>query len=147
MNKMEAENRGRIDDQLFLQIIERSRRAPAVQSLGIRIIYLDKGIAGMTMSVQEKFANARGVLHGGILAAFADTSMGYAIQTLGLRSTTVDMNINYIAPVGKDIDSIRAEGQVLHVGKTSIVAESALLTEDDKIIAKSRGTFFIISVS
>ena len=143
MGKMEAENRG-IDERVYQHIITIAQQIPALLSMGISVIYLDKGKAGMSMCIQKKFANARGIIHGGILAALADSAMGHAIATLGIRGVTVDLNINYCAPVGKDVTKlIRADGYVLHAGKTLVVAEAALYNEDEKIIAKSRGTFFI----
>lgn len=144
MNKMEPENRG-IDDQLFQQIVIRSQHAPALRTMEIGIAYLDNGIAGLIMYVQQKFENARGLLHGGVVAALADTAMGYAIQSLGFRSVTIDININYCAPATAGTE-LHAEGCVLQVGKTIIVAEAVLSKGDEKLMAKSRGTFLIIPV-
>jgi uncharacterized protein (TIGR00369 family) len=141
MDKTVAENRG-IDEGLFHQTLAKLRDTPACQTMDIRVKYLGKGTAGLKMSVSHEFQNSQGLLHGGFIAALADTAMGYSIVTLGFRIVTLDLNLNYFAPALMGTE-LSAEANVLHVGKNTIVAEAALYNSDKKLVAKSRGTFFL----
>src|SRR5215831_3242464 len=58
-------------------------------------------------------ANALGIVHGGMLAAFLDSAMGTAVfHALERRSVTVRLTIDYLGP-GKVGDWLQAEGEVL----------------------------------
>jgi uncharacterized protein (TIGR00369 family) len=58
-------------------------------------------------------ANALGIVHGGMLAAFLDSAMGTAVfRTLGRRAVTVRLTIDYLGP-GRVGEWLQAEGEVL----------------------------------
>jgi len=142
MNKVE--NRG-LDEALFDFLCTGMVEAPSAQSFGLSLIYLGQGKAGMKITARREYTTVLGRLHGGMIAALADTAMGCAVGTLGnvnLNTVTVDMNLNYFSPVFEDTELI-AEGHVIHSGKSTAVAEAELFNNHGKLVAKSRGTFFI----
>ena len=141
MDKPAVENRG-IDDKLFNKVLMQFDSTPACHTMGIRVKYLGQGTAGLTMTVTKELINSLGVIHGGYVAALADTAMGYAIITLGLKVLTLDLNLNYLAPALLGTE-LRAEASVLHAGKNTVVSEATLHDSDNKLVSKSRGTFFI----
>jgi uncharacterized protein (TIGR00369 family) len=58
-------------------------------------------------------ANALGIVHGGMLAAFLDSAMGTAVfHTLGRRAVTLKLSIDYLGP-GRIGDWLQAEGEVI----------------------------------
>jgi uncharacterized protein (TIGR00369 family) len=58
-------------------------------------------------------ANAHGIVHGGMLAAFLDSAMGAAVShTLQRRCVTARLTIDYLVP-GRVGDWLQAEGEVL----------------------------------
>ena len=58
-------------------------------------------------------ANALGIVHGGMLAAFLDSAMGTAVlHTLQRRAVTVRLSIDYLMP-GRIGDWLQAEGEVI----------------------------------
>jgi len=58
-------------------------------------------------------ANALGIVHGGMLAAFLDSAMGTAVfHTLQRRAVTIRLSIDYLAP-GRLGDWLQAEGEVV----------------------------------
>ena len=58
-------------------------------------------------------ANALGIVHGGMLAAFLDSAMGTAVwHQLERRSVTLRLSIDYLGP-GKVGDWLQAEGEVV----------------------------------
>lgn len=141
MNKTEAENKG-IDEKWFYTLCQHFKESPSLQTMGIELIYLGKGIAGIKMSAERGYTTVNGRLHGGIIATLADTVMGWAIISLGNPTVTVDMRLNYFAPVFEGTE-LTAEGYVIHAGKTTAVAEASLFNNKGKLVAKSMGTFFV----
>ena len=66
-------------------------------------------------------ANALGIVHGGMLAAFLDSAMGTAVwHTLKRRAVTLRLSLDYLGP-GRLGDWLQAEGEV--VGHDEHVAQ------------------------
>ena len=66
-------------------------------------------------------ANAHGIVHGGMLAAFLDSAMGTAVfHTLQRRAVTLTLSLDYLGP-GRVGDWLQAEGEV--VGHDEHVAQ------------------------
>jgi len=66
-------------------------------------------------------ANALGIVHGGMLAAFLDSAMGTAVwQTLHRRAVTLRLSIDYLGPARLG-DWLQAEGVL--VGHDEHVAQ------------------------
>ncbi|HMM21146.1 MAG TPA: PaaI family thioesterase [Selenomonadales bacterium] len=117
---------------------------PFVGLLRMKLEALREGEAELSMPViPEIHTNLFGAAHGGALASLADTVMGVACATKGSRVVTIDMNINYIqsAPAG---EAVKACGRVIHHGKTTAVVEAEILDGDGQLLAKARGTFFVV---
>jgi uncharacterized protein (TIGR00369 family) len=58
-------------------------------------------------------ANALGIVHGGMLAAFLDSAMGTSVfHGLGRRAVTLKLSIDYLGP-GRVGDWLQAEGEVI----------------------------------
>ncbi|GEP61683.1 PaaI family thioesterase [Reyranella soli] len=71
----------------------------------------DRVIRGFLPGPQH--ANALGIVHGGMLAAFIDSAMGTAVlHTLNRRAVTVRMSLDYLGP-GRVGDWLQAEGEVV----------------------------------
>ncbi len=58
-------------------------------------------------------ANALGIVHGGMLAAFLDSAMGVAVfHAIGRRAVTLRLSLDYLGP-GRLGDWLQAEGEVV----------------------------------
>ncbi len=144
MKNEKAENRG-IDQELFSMLRTFLEEAPVFENMGISLVYLGKGTAGIKASVKKDHTFFSGRLHGGIIATLADTAMGWAVGTLGQadqNTVTVDMMINYFIPVFQG-NELMAEGYIIYAGNKSVAAEVNLFS-NGKLVAKGRGTFFLV---
>lgn len=140
MNKMEVVNRG-LNQSTFDVIWHSFDISNCYNTLDIKLTYLGKGIAGMTMSPDPKFSTQGGRVHGGLIATMADSVMGAAAITLsGIVYRTVEFNLNYLAPVFEETELI-AEGRVIHPGNTVAVVTSSIYNNRGQLLAESRGTF------
>ncbi len=89
--------------------------------------------------------NARGFVHGGLIAAMTDKAMGHscAHKMHGAHSlVTVSMSIDFIssAQVGQ---WLAVETDVIKTGSTICFAQ-CLVRADDIIIARANGTFRVV---
>jgi uncharacterized domain 1 len=109
--------------------------------MGIKVTYLGKGIAGLTMTPTPNFSTGGGRIHGGIIATMIDVAMGAAAATLGRVYRTAELKLNYIAPAF-ETELLVVEGRIIHPGKTLAVIEATLLNGEGKLLAKGMGTFF-----
>ncbi len=95
--------------------------------------------------VAEHHTNLRGVLHGGMLATYADTLLPYAAmyQALGGRHflPTISLQIDYLAPAAFGA-WVQGEGEVLRTTRNMVFMQG-LATADDMPIARLSGIFKI----
>lgn len=140
MIECQVENKG-LDEKLFNTILKTILDMPALQNMNIVPKYLAPGKAGFEMTVDPTYSNSRGTAHGGLIAALVDTTMGYAGICLDLMLVTLEMNLNYFASVNVG-EKIFADGEVIHAGRTTVVAEARVYDSKNKLVTKSRGTYF-----
>ena len=110
--------------------------------LGFHVESLGPGRAVLSMQVKELHKQIHDVVHGGVLAALADTAAAIAAYTVVERGTelaTVELKINYLSavPGGK----IKAEGKVLRAGRNFVVTECEVLDAKGRLAAKALMTF------
>ncbi len=142
-----GDGRSEEDRQARFREIMRSRRDPSTYYayLGMRLEGLGEGTSRFVMPAAPHFFNAGGVVHGGALASISDASIAAALATLVDHEreimATVEMKINYIAPVrGGDIV---CEAKIIQRGRSVAVGESSLYGGDGKLIAKAMATFMV----
>jgi uncharacterized protein (TIGR00369 family) len=114
--------------------------------LGFQPVEAGRGAVRLRMPFSEQLLQSLGRLHGGALFALADHASGWAVYSTlepDQRAATLEMKINYIAPV-HDEDCI-AEARVVHKGRTSIVVESEIRTAAGRLIAKTLATFIVLT--
>lgn len=142
MEKSEVINRG-LDEKVFQYLCARFPQIPALHSLGVSLVYLGPGEASMKLCVGHDYTTVKNRLHGGIIATLADSTMGWAVASLGREgSVTIDMTLNFFVPIYEGSELI-SEAYVIHAGRTIVVAEANLYNQDRKLLAKSRGTFYV----
>ncbi len=89
--------------------------------------------------------NARGLIHGGLIAALADKAMGHSCgYKLGpaFSLVTVNLSVDYIgsAKIGQ---WLAVESEVLKSGRTICFVQS-IITADDEPIARANATFRVV---
>lgn len=102
------------------------------------------GRAVLRMKVQPRHIQVHGVMHGGFLAALADTAgaLGiYLVVPRGTRLATIEMKINYLEPVERGV--LLAEGRLLRRGRNFAVSECDIRNEDRRLVAKALITYSI----
>ena len=127
----------------YAEIRKRFSRVGAVRLLGIKLSKLSPGRATLTLDTGPRHSHPQGI-HGGVLAALADTALGMAIFTcLPARTwiSTVEMKINFLAPHQRG--RLRAQARVLRQGKRWAVGEVEIYNAARELVAKSLLTYSI----
>ena len=93
--------------------------------------------------VGEQHSNLGGVLHGGMLATFADTLLPYAAmyQALGGRRflPTISLQIDYLAPAAIGA-WVQGEAEVLRMTRNMVFMQG-MIAADEEPIARVSGIF------
>ncbi|GEP56375.1 PaaI family thioesterase [Reyranella soli] len=112
------------------------------RSLGIEIVEASLGRAVSRVRLEERHINFIGVAHGGLVFTLADAAMGYASNSQGILSPSIDSHILYSLPA-------RA-GDVLTATAVEIARTSRLSNYridvargDGKLVAAMTGTTYI----
>jgi uncharacterized protein (TIGR00369 family) len=99
----------------------------------------------MGLRLATPHTNARGLIHGGLIAALADNAMGYSCaQAMGWASSlvTISLAIDFVgsAEIGQWLS---VESEVIRTGSTICFAQS-LIKADEAVIARASGTFRVV---
>jgi len=110
-------------------------------------LYSRKTERAVTMGLRlaKAHTNARGLIHGGLIASLADNAMGYSCAQATDWTTsfvTVTLAVDYVgsAMTGQ---WLAVECEVIRTGSTLCFAQ-ALIKADDAVIARANGTFRVV---
>jgi uncharacterized protein (TIGR00369 family) len=92
--------------------------------------------------------NPLGAVHGGYAATLLDSCMGCAIHTRlqkGQGYTTLDLRISYVRGMNEATGPVRAEGKVVHVGRSTALAEGRIVDASGRLYATGTTTCMLFS--
>jgi uncharacterized protein (TIGR00369 family) len=97
------------------------------------------------LRLAKPHTNARGLIHGGLIAALADNAMGYSCaRVMGETSSlvTIGLAVDFVgsAQLGQ---WLTVEPQVIKTGSTICFAQ-CLVTADDAVIARANASFRVV---
>jgi uncharacterized protein (TIGR00369 family) len=97
------------------------------------------------LRLAKPHTNARGLIHGGLIASLADNAMGYSCAQAtdwGTSFVTISLAVDYVGTA--DIGQwLAVECEVIKTGSTICFAQ-ALIKADDVVIARANGTFRVV---
>src|SRR5437879_10683833 len=120
----------------------RIKESKSSELLGFDVESVHDGRAIFRLDVRPRHKQIHGVVHGGILAALADTTAAIAAYTVipkGSEIATVELSINYLEPVPGG--RIKADARVLRAGRNFVVTECEIFNQDGSLAAKALLTF------
>lgn len=122
----------------------RLRQNQITKHLGFALAVAERGKVVLRMRVSKKHLQVHGVVHGGVLAALADTAGGlatYMTVARGTRVATIEMKINYLEAV--EGGSVTAEAIVVRVGRHVAVVDCDITDNAHRLVGKALMTFFV----
>lgn len=101
---------------------------------------------GATVSMvtdPAKHANHRGIIHGGVMAALADSVLGVTGASIGAVVVTVSMTVDYIRNTSLG-GRIRVTSRIRHAGRTTIVIDMSMFDEKDRLLMDAMATMMVV---
>jgi uncharacterized protein (TIGR00369 family) len=122
-------------------------QVPPNSDLTLGMVCLDKARPGRcvwSMTADERFANPAGVMQGGFLAAFADSSMGSAAVTFTegrkVLAANAEMKISFLGPVTVGT-RLTCEATVVSGGRRVAFVEASVTTAEGALVARASSTY------
>jgi uncharacterized protein (TIGR00369 family) len=119
--------------------------SPIYKLLGMQLESLGAGHSRIRLPVDARFHQLQGAVHGGITATLVDSCVGTALLTLvplGYRALTVEMKLNYLAPVVEG--ELVGEGHIVHKGGRLALGESEVRDLAGQLVAKGLVTYMAL---
>ena len=119
---------------------------PISEILGFHLVEAENGRAVFACVPEFRHYNPIGSVHGGLAATLLDSALGCAIfSTLskGDTWTTLELKVNFVRGLTKDTGPVRAEGRIIHRGRTLATSEGDLKDGAGKLYAHATTTCMI----
>ena len=139
----------RILDVFHAQIRGEVEPPPVSRLIGFRMTEASEGRIVMELPIRDEHTSPPGSAHGGVLVDVADAAMGCAYGTLLDTTdtwTTVELKVNYLRPAWPGM-TVRAEGRVVHAGRTLALTECDVTSEEGKLLARASSTLMRLRTS
>ena len=120
---------------------------PMCDTLGFILIEVDVGRAVFQGTPQQRHYNPIGSVHGGFHATLLDSCVGVAVHStlaVGQGYTTLEIKVNYVRALTDTVGPVRAEGRIIHSGRSVRTAEGRLVDRDGRLYAHTTTTCLVI---
>jgi uncharacterized protein (TIGR00369 family) len=137
-----------LDGLAFLQGIVAGDlpQPPISETLGFRLVEAAAGRAVFEGLPEFRHYNPIGSVHGGFAATLLDSALGCAIfSTLkaGETWTTLELKVNFVRGISQDTGVVRAEGRVIHPGRTVATSEGDVRDAKGRLLAHATTTCMV----
>lgn len=116
-----------------------------MNQFGVEIGEITCGSAVVSIKLDPaKHFNHRGICHGGVLTALADSVLGVTGASVGAAVATLNFSMNFIKNVHSE-ERIYVKSSIRHHGRTTMVIEAEMYDEDNhSLMATILTTMFIV---
>lgn len=112
------------------------------QWLGLQIIEIKEGSCKLQMTVRKEMLNGHGTAHGGITYSFADSALGFASNSHGQKSVSVETSISHIKPLSENDIIIADAVEESCSKKIGIYTIKVYKDLDKSMVALFKGTVY-----
>jgi uncharacterized protein (TIGR00369 family) len=134
-----------LDPEHLEALKERVRTSPFHRWAGMDLVSVGDGRAEVHMQLQDQHFNPQRIVHGGIISALADTSIGLALRSMlppGHTHRTAQLNVHFLAKGSGD--RLIGRGRTVHRGKRMGYGEAEVLDGDGRLLARATATFIVL---
>jgi uncharacterized protein (TIGR00369 family) len=120
---------------------------PMAGLMDIALVDASEGRAVFEATASEFHYNPLGMVHGGFAATLLDSAMGCAVHTMlpaRVGYTTLEFKVNLLRAITVDTGRLRAVGTILHIGRTTALAEGRLEDPGGRLYAFATTTCLIL---
>lgn len=120
-------------------------RSPYFSLISMEIKELQWGTSILEVELEEKHLQPFGYVHGGAIASVIDAATFWAVFPQvkdGMGLTTVEIKVNYLAPVQKG--KVVARGRCIKMGRTLALGEAYINSAEGNLLAHGTATMMIL---
>jgi uncharacterized protein (TIGR00369 family) len=110
--------------------------------LGFRVAY-EEECCIVEFEAAKPLFNPQGSLHGGVLASALDISMGHLLNHLAGPGATLEMKVQFLAPVTSG--TVRCTASFLRRGRSLSFLKSEATQKDTGIVAYATATWKLLA--
>lgn len=133
--------------QVMQALLDGSLHAPSIsRTLDFLLIEVEHGRAVFQGAPGPGHLNPMGGVHGGWYATLLDSALGCSVHTAlpaGKAYTTLELKVNIVRALTPQVQRVRAEGRVIHVGGQTATADARLVGPDGKLYAHGSTTCLV----
>ena len=119
---------------------------PYFRHLGMAITELGVGEALVEIGAQKAHRQMFGHVHGGVIASLIDTAIFWCffgeLEGRGRGITTVDLKVNYLAPLADG--KLSARGKRIRLGRTLGLGETEVFNGEGKLVAHGTSSVIVL---
>lgn len=138
---------GGIAPDLRERLSKRLAASPALQWLRPSLDELDLDYAVVKLPYREEITNGSGTVHGGVLAALADTAVAFALSTNfdgKMGFATSDMTIHFLRRARGDV---WARARIVKKGRRVNVGDVEIVDGQGRAVARVLASFLLTTSS
>lgn len=135
----------RLSPEYVKAVTALANESPYFRHLGMVITGLGAGEALVELQSRDHHLQVYGNVHGGVIASLADTAIFWSCfaeldESAGI--TTVDLKVNYLAPVADG--KLSARGKRIRLGRTLGLGEAEILDGKGKLVAHGTSSVIVL---
>lgn len=119
---------------------------PITQTLGFSLSEAEHGRVVFSGIPQMRHYNPIGTVHGGFAMTLLDSALACAVHSTlskGETYTTLEIKVNLVRPLTRETGLVRAEGRIIHRGRTLGTSEGDIKDASGKLYAHASTTCMI----
>lgn len=119
---------------------------PITQTLGFTLSEVEHGRAIFSGMPQMRHYNPIGTVHGGFAMTLLDSALACAVHSTlskGETYTTLEIKVNLVRPLTRETGLVRAEGRIIHRGRTLGTSEGDIKDASGRLYAHASTTCMI----
>jgi uncharacterized protein (TIGR00369 family) len=121
--------------------------APIATTLGMTLEEVEEGRVVFGFEPAEFHYNPIGSVHGGVYATLLDSACGCVVQSAlpaGARYTSLDLTVKFLRGLDVGSGRVRCEGRLIHMGRSTALAEARLTDGADRLCAYATSSCMIM---
>ena len=131
-------------------MIERARKLPFFQLIGLEIVDLKPGWSMTKLDYRVDLCQPAKIMHGGVIATLIDTGIAYSLlltdaflKAENSSLVSVDLRVKFLRPVCDG--TIYCESTVPRLGRQIVHAESVVRNADGKDVARGDSIYMLVA--
>ena len=132
----------KMEKTILEKVRERSLANPFPRYNHIEVTVLERDHVEVAVDLRPDSMNYAGAVHGGLFFTMADFCAATTARTDGRKYVTLDAEVHYLKNVTEG--RIRAESRLVHRGRTSVLVDVDVRSEEEKLLFTARVTMFCV---